>query len=152
MPKSKPQEDSSENVVKEEGSEDIISFEKPKRTYKSTSESVLDLQRTSFVRDGKVLCLTRDQERGFMIDLDKAPPTVRGFHPTDTEGAEEAYSWAVEIQAWLPDRRTLERNIRLGLWKIGAIQPSDAKNSAVRANPTRQFWPYNWNFDVQEEQ
>lgn len=62
--------------------------------------------------------------------------------PEDDSRLERLYTWENEINAALPDRDALVRQIRRSFYLAGAFQKGDLKRNEVARNLTRSAFPY----------
>lgn len=112
----------------------------PKKSSKSSKKT-----RVTWFHEtqGICYCVTDDGE-GYQIPSEMCP-TERGLTfdiDLSDESVKPLYNWDVEIAAALPERAVLEQNIRMALWRNGAISKEAAKANKVQQNLMRGAFPY----------
>ena len=103
---------------------------------REAKSSLVELVRVANLRHDKV-CIVEDADgNGYIVPLDTK--FVTGKMKGDPNKMEKAYSWDEEIEAMLPDRETLIKNIRRSLWISGGFE----KGAGRVPRRLDQAWPY----------
>lgn len=128
-PKLEPEPEPESVVRDEKGSK--------KKTKKALKKVMTKVRRISTIA-GEELVVVVDEKTGigYLAPLDTQ--FVRGETSLDLSELEQAYSWDQEIEAMLPDREIMIRNIRHSIWQSGGYKPG--RGSVGRR--MNQAWPY----------
>ena len=96
-------------------------------------------------RGGKTYLLMVTVEgplRGYLVDESLVAFDISAVQEVDTRTAIEIYSWESEVEAVLPDRETMKKNMVLSFWRAGAIDRDAARQPRVRRNLYDSAYPY----------
>lgn len=101
--------------------------------------TVRQLVRTS---DGKYL-VDGDDGQFYLLSRDFGFDNTRvAVVSLDDSRLEKLYTWEKEIEAMLPDRTALVKQIRQSLYMAGAFQQGDLKKNEVIRGALRYAFPY----------
>lgn len=100
---------------------------------------------------GYCLC-TDGKGNGYMIpsELCNSQQGLDFDVDLSSDGIIALYNWKKEIESMLPDKDELIRNVRLALWRNGAVSREAAKQNKVQQNLMRGAFPYR--IEVTEEE
>jgi hypothetical protein len=145
--------DETNETLPGEGEDEVIIFppqgdeeeKSPKKSRGKKKSSKIQVKRLlpNRVEGGKYyFYVTLDFVDGYLVPVDMAGDEKELWIDPESSEIVVAERWDNEITAMLPSEEELRHNIRLSLWRAGAVSQESAESNHVKRRALRTAFPY----------